>query len=142
MDMAQMWKPGDTFTIEVNQGAREAVVLAVIGDKSLIEYTMPAGSTALQIVTWGAEQRGRSVSYAAVPTKWLRAIVEEGCEWDGNPQGRGRRGRITSAEAMLAERTGYKPPAPLPTTHQIGCACESCGSGRIMDEWDPRMGPK
>lgn len=94
-------KPGDTFLVNVNQGDREAMVLAVIGNQALIEYVMPAGTTALQIVTEGREQVGRSVSYPSVPTKWLRAIVEEGREWEGNPQGRRR---VPSAETMLSER--------------------------------------
>lgn len=131
-------KPGDTFLVNVNQGDREAMVLAVIGDQALVEYAMPAGTTALQIVTKGREQVGRSVSYPSVPTKWLRAIVEEGCEWEGSPQG-GK--KIPTAEAMLAQREP-KPPAQLPGVHQIGCLCGACGTARIADEWDPRMGAK
>jgi hypothetical protein len=134
-----MWKPGDTFTININQGDREAMVLAVIGRQCLIEYAMPAGSTALQIVTEGDEQRGRSVSYPTVPTKWLRAIVDDGQEWEGVPQG-GK--RIPTAEAMLAQRTGHTPPPPLPSQHQVGCICCDCAAAYERDAWDPRMGPR
>lgn len=133
------WKPGDTFLISVNQGDREAMVLAVIGNQALIEYVMPAGSTALQIVTQGHEQHGRSVSYPSVPIKWLRAIVDDGREWEGAPQ-RGK--RVQTAEEMLAQRTGHKPPSPLPAIHSVGCGCGACGAQRIVDEWDPRMGPR
>ncbi len=45
------YEPGDNVEITRNQGKREAVVLAVIGDKVLIEYTMPKGTTALNITT-------------------------------------------------------------------------------------------
>jgi hypothetical protein len=128
------WQPGDTFTINVNQGDREAMVLAVIGNQALIEYVMPAGTTALQVVTEGREQIGRSVSYPAVPTKWLRAIVEDGREWEGNPQGRKK---ISTAEAMLAQR-GHKALEPLAAHHPIGCLCGDCGVERVRDGLDPR----
>lgn len=132
-----MWKPGDTFMINVNQGDRKALVLAIIGNQALIEYVMPAGSTALQIVTDGREQVGRSVSYPAVAAKWLRAIVDSGLEWEGNPQ-RGK--KIPSAEEMLFQRTGYKPPEPLPAHHSVGCICGECSAAYEREAWDPRMG--
>lgn len=134
-----MWEPGDTFLISVNQGNRKAMVLAVIGNQALIEYVMPAGSTALQIVTEGREQLGRSVSYPSVPTKWLRAIQEHGREWEGQPQG-GK--KIPTAEDMLAQRTGCRSPEPLPAVHVVGCICGSCSAAYDRDAWDPRMGAK
>lgn len=100
-------KPGDTTTVFVNQGARPATCLATIGIQALIEYTMPAGKTALQVIDIRTEEPtpGRSVSYFSLPTKWLRAIVRAGMDWDGNPQQTGSR-RPASPEAMLAARKG------------------------------------
>jgi hypothetical protein len=132
-------KVGDTFTIDVNQGPREAMALARIGNQVLIEYAMPAGSTALQILTDGNEQRGRSMSYSSVPTKWLRAIVEDGYEWEGNPQSGPK---PLTAEKTLAQRTGLKAPEPLPIVHAVGCICGSCSAAYERDAWDPRMGEK
>lgn len=84
---AQKLKVGDTSEIEVNQGLREAWVLAVIGDEALIEYEMPRGTTALWIVDayfWGYK---RNVSYSNLPTRWLKAMIDEGVEWTHRPQG-------------------------------------------------------
>lgn len=71
-------KPRSIFQVWVNQGYREAFTLAVNGDDALIEYTMPRGSTALRIVdafTWDGR---KTVSYRAIPQKWLRAMEKEG----------------------------------------------------------------
>jgi hypothetical protein len=99
-------KPGETTTIYINQGTRAAVVLATIGLEVLLEYVMPNGTTALRIIDTrtDAPARGRSIGYAHMPIKWLRAIVDSGVEWDGNPQ-QARR-RTPSAEVLLADRIG------------------------------------
>ena len=100
---------GENLTIEVNQGAREASVLAVIGDEALIEYDMPRGSTALRVVSaHDPDLVIRRYSYAAVPLRWLRAMLDVGSDWTGRPQQQGN--HITpSARALLAERTKEKP---------------------------------
>ena len=79
----------------VNQGWRDAWVLADLDDEVLIEYAMPNGSTALRIAKRedikGKDsvylQNYRSVSYVSLPKKWLVALGDE--EWEGMPQ-RGR----------------------------------------------------
>ncbi len=82
------WEPRDQLTVNVNQGDREAVVLAVIGDEALIEYEMPAGSTAMWVIHACYPHPGkiRSISYKSCPKKWLAAIEESGQEWIGNGQ--------------------------------------------------------
>lgn len=102
-------KPGDVTTVLVNQGDRDATVLAVLGTKALIEYTMPAGSTGLQIIDLltDAPTPGRSVSYRILPMKWLQAVVDAGSSWEGQPQQTGN-WRPDSPEAMLAARGGRK----------------------------------
>ncbi len=102
-------KPGDITTVLVNQGDRDATVLAVIGTKALIEYTMPAGSTGLQIIDLLTEAPtpGRSVGYRDLPTKWLQAVVDAGMDWEGQPQQTGS-WRPDKPEAMLAARGGRK----------------------------------
>jgi len=95
-------KPNDTITLYVNQGRREAVVLAIIGQKALIEYEMPKGSTALRFVNVAGTGNQQGVSYFDLPTKWLEAIVANGLEWIGRPQK--RRSGILSALSMLSRR--------------------------------------
>ena len=92
---------GDETEVYVNQGWREARVLAVLGNKALVEYTMPAGTTALTIyehamgqllnskeIAWAVEYAplGRSVSYRKLSKRWIRAMWEQGTEWQGNSQ--------------------------------------------------------
>ncbi len=108
-------KVGQHSHVEVNQGLRPAVILAVLGDEALLEYSMPRGSTALWIVdayTWGLVKQ---VSYKRVLLKWLRAMIEEGTDWVNLPQGNIKkylgplsfelRERSLSVEEMYAERT-------------------------------------
>jgi hypothetical protein len=80
----------------VNQGWRPAWVLARLGDEALIEYVMPNGTSALRIVSaagalaedWVALRHWeyRSISYHALPRKWLRELVHTGERWEGLPQ--------------------------------------------------------
>lgn len=84
---ARKVKVGQRSHVEVNQGLRPAVILAVIGDEALLEYTMPRGSTSLWVVdayTWGHK---KNVSYKTLPLKWLKAMIEEGQDWTNLPQG-------------------------------------------------------
>ena len=92
---------GDCIEVHSNQADREAVVLAVLFDEpsarwqALIELCMPNGSTSLGILI--ADEDGafaerdtdrfgrhryidKSVSYAKLPKKWLRAIGEQSPE--------------------------------------------------------------
>lgn len=81
------WKPGDRLQLDVNQGWREAWVLAVIDDEALVEYRMPAGTTAMQIIQNNRRSHyGRSVNYRACPLYWQRAIRAAGREWVGESQ--------------------------------------------------------
>ena len=84
---------GSYFTLEINQGKREAEVLAVIGAEALVEYTMPAGTSALHIMktkTSRAELRahpgGTSISYAKLPIRWIEAATVQAGVWVANPQ--------------------------------------------------------
>jgi hypothetical protein len=81
------WKPGDRLELDVNQGWREAWVLAVVDDEALVEYRMPAGTTAMQIIQNNRRSHyGRSVSYRSCPLFWQRAIRSTGGEWVGESQ--------------------------------------------------------
>jgi len=81
------WKPGDRLQLDVNQGWREAWVLAVVDDEALVEYRMPAGSTAMQIIQNNRRSNnGRSVNYRACPLFWQRAMRLAGVEWVGRSQ--------------------------------------------------------
>lgn len=99
--------PGDTLWVDVNQGTRSAVVLAVLGPQTLIEYDMPAGTSALRILEDGKPDR--SVSYRGLPIKWLRAVVEAGSTWTGIPQQ--TTWNAPSPEKLLAVRLERPAPA-------------------------------
>jgi len=87
---------GLAYQLWVNQGWREAAVLAILDKEALLEYQMPNGSTSLRIVPKCSDLNGtietatckawRSVSYWRVPRKWLRELAETGEPWIGTPQ--------------------------------------------------------
>ncbi len=110
------YEAGDNITITRNQGKREAVVLAVIGDEVLIEYTMPKGTTALSFTSHTAiendQEDYKAVSYRNVPVKWLKAIVEEGLEWVGYDQ-RNHRSKKTHYGFFDVIPCGLPTPTPL-----------------------------
>jgi len=82
------YRPNDSIEVYSNQAMRDGWVLAVIGDEILIEYEMPAGTTAmLKFTVLGGKLRHmRNVSYRDCPKKWLAAIREAGMEWVGMGQ--------------------------------------------------------
>lgn len=98
------WTPGDDIDVWANQGRREGCILATVGDEAILEYEMPGTistwkvgnrimgncTSALRIITTiGFDQVGgyKSVSYKAVPKKWIAAIRESGqTEWIGMGQ--------------------------------------------------------
>lgn len=105
--MTMTLKPFDSLTLTVNQGDRDAVVLAVRGDQALVEYVMPKGTTGLRILSADGDDNGRTVSYTALSTDWLKAIVAADATWLGRPQQSGR--RVLAAPAIiLAERLKAK----------------------------------
>jgi len=93
---------GQRYLLWVNQGERQAVVLAMVGLDALVEYRMPRGSSALRIVDVDRPQYGRNVSYHRVPLALLRAMVEEGREWIGEPQ---KGNPVGSAQETYSART-------------------------------------
>lgn len=115
---AKKVKVGERSNVEINQGLRLAVILAVIGDEALLEYTMPRGSTSLWIVdayTWG---HIKNVRYKTIPLKWLQAMIEEGQDWTNLSQGNIKkylgtrtfelRERSMNVQEMYAERVKPK----------------------------------
>ena len=82
------WKPLDRLEVHVNQGVRQAYVLAVLGDEALIEYEMPKGTTALWVIRRYHPQPAclRVISYRTCPKKWLDAIEAAGTVWECRPQ--------------------------------------------------------
>lgn len=91
------YRPGDDLEIEANQGRRPGYVLATRGDDCLVEYEMPAGTTALKVVTVLGHRKisqNKTISYNAVPRVWLRAIRDAGMT---NWIGRGQRSRTPIA---------------------------------------------
>ena len=81
---------GDAMTLFINQGERDALVLGTIDELMIVEYEMPNGTTALQILkNEKSVSYGRSVSYASCPKKWLKAIRNGVGDWEGNCQRNG-----------------------------------------------------
>lgn len=81
------------ITLFINQGHRDCIILAVLGDTAIGEYEMPMGTTALIYLKRndnGDIQVTGGTSYRACPKKWIQAINDAGLEWIGNGQ-RGRR---------------------------------------------------
>jgi len=82
------WEPGDHLKVDVNQGQRPATVLAVVGDEALIEYEMPAGSTAMWVIKADRKpaHKIRNVSYKECPKRFVDAMHEAGLDWEHSPQ--------------------------------------------------------
>lgn len=84
-----MLQINDELTVYRNQLDREAFVLAVWKHKALIEYTMPNGTSALNIIASDdvhGEGDYRSVSYYGLTLRWLKLLVSTHVRWEGRPQ--------------------------------------------------------
>jgi len=82
---------GDETSVYRNQGEREAIVLAVAPERgqALVEYEMPAGTTALSVISWQGNRVYNSVSYATVSKAWIRRMHQQGTkDWQGRCQRR------------------------------------------------------
>lgn len=109
--MAAWWKnvkPGWLFTVTANQGEREAEVLAVRGNQALAEYSMPAGTTALVVLTMpdqeDQEPAQKGIGYKTLSMAWLEAIVAAETTWIGKPQQSGGRTMPTPSEMLRLKR--------------------------------------
>ena len=89
------YQSGDAMTLFVNQGERDACVLGTIDDHMIVEYEMPSGTTAMQILKneksagdgyCRAFSHVRSVSYTSCPKIWIQAISDGVGVWKGNSQ--------------------------------------------------------
>ena len=77
---------GDDMQVFVNQGWRDAMVLGVDEGMMIVEYEMPAGTTAMLLMPRDGSYQGKSVSYRTCPKKWINAI-RLGCNsWTGISQ--------------------------------------------------------
>ncbi len=110
--MSQL-KPNETIEVYANQGMREAMVLAVLGNEALVEYEMPKGSTALRVVPieFTDPYCGKQMSYAKVPLRWLEVLAREEVEWLGLPQQSGKQ-KAPQPRELLARRSMLCPCPP------------------------------
>ena len=84
------YQSGDAMTLFVNQGERDACVLGTIDDHMIVEYEMPSGTTAMQILkNDNGADHVRSVSYTSCPKIWIQAISDGVGGWKGNSQSSG-----------------------------------------------------
>jgi len=84
-----MLQINDELNVYRNQLDREAIVLAVWKHKALIEYIMPNGTSALNIIASDdvhGEGTYRSVSYYGLTRRWLNILVDQSAVWEGRPQ--------------------------------------------------------
>ena len=117
----EIWElqTGMAFDMFMNHGWRDATVLIrrVNGDL-LIEYSMPNGTTALQMRAHGHDH---SISYKSVPLDWLEDMVQEGIEWECSPQRRnGIFNEITVAKLYAQKaisRFRLRPGSTVMATH-------------------------
>ena len=61
---------GDNLEVDRNQGLRDAVIVSVSGDEDLIEYEMPNGTTALNIIKPDGNYRSFSYNSLTNSKKW------------------------------------------------------------------------
>ena len=93
------YEVGDSITIHRNQGDREAYVIAVIDNEILVEYSMPNGTSALNIIDTSLPEYDKNnykknyipISYdnARISKKWSSKIDANGLI--NNPQGSAKR---------------------------------------------------
>ena len=92
------YEVGQPITIFRNQAEREGIVIAVIGNEILVEYTMPNGTSALNIIDTSLPEYDKNnykknyipISYdnARISKKWSSKIDANGLI--NNPQGSSR----------------------------------------------------
>lgn len=86
------YEAGDSMYLYRNQSHRDGVILAVLGDRALVEYEMPNGTSALNYIDLCGhfDNDYKSISYFALPKKWAQAMLDQqGSEagfYYGNPQ--------------------------------------------------------
>lgn len=69
----ELWKKGDSFDLEVNQGMRIAYVLAVRGDEILSIFEMPGGRVYLDLWNVPSDSH-RSAPRRSLPKKWQSLV--------------------------------------------------------------------
>ena len=85
------YKSGQRISIWVNQGERDAWVLGTLEDQIIVEYEMPSGTTALNILQNAVDVKFvKSVSYKSCPKKWIQAIRDGVGSWEGICQRNGQ----------------------------------------------------
>jgi hypothetical protein len=75
---------GDTLLVYAHLHMRKATVLALVGDKALIEFSIKE-KTALRVVDKEDPRKYWHCSYARIPFYWIKAMYENSVEWIGNP---------------------------------------------------------
>lgn len=81
---------GDSVEVEANQGTRDGYVLAVRGNRVLVEYEMPAGTSALVFFEAIGEELHRlnTVPHRSLGAEWCESIREQDAAhlWIGRGQ--------------------------------------------------------
>lgn len=65
---------GESIQVDRNQGLRDAVIVSYSGDDELIEYVMPNGTTALNIVKPDGSYKSMSYANLQGSNKWMQNL--------------------------------------------------------------------
>ena len=139
------YKSGQRISIWVNQGERDAWVLGTLEDQIIVEYEMPSGTTALNILQNAVDVKFvKSVSYKSCPKKWIQAIRDGVGSWEGICQ---RNGQIdfpeqdeeTQADGFWKEPTvdSRKFPSYVQADDDDKTTCENCD--QEVDKGDTKL---
>ncbi len=116
-----MYRPGQHGRLQVSHALRPAQVLATLADRSLVEYTMPKGTTALAFVdarhrtALTTTREGgllvvfervimRPCTYRLLLLPWLKAVVEQS-KIPRGWAGKSSRGSVPPASKLLRDRS-------------------------------------
>ena len=122
------FEAGDDVIVEANQGERDASVLAVRGEQVLVEYEMPAGTTALVLFAACGNMltRIKTIPHKSLSQDWVDAIHDQG--WSTLWVGRGQRSpqRIKLPPHSSPKRCNCNDPeiaqhGPTGPGHWFGC---------------------
>lgn len=65
---------GTRLEVDRNQGLRDAIIVSVSGDEDLIEYEMPNGTTALNVIKADGSYKSFSYSSLTKSKKWRKNL--------------------------------------------------------------------
>lgn len=117
------FKAGSGLQVFINQKRRPAQIIAIIEDEMLVEYDMPAGTSALLICgSYAPLKIIRSVSYGALSKRWCAAIANgagfDTMTWNPQKSVGTAKGHLERAKRLADEARGE--------AHACSPSCAAC----------------